>query len=381
MGTRPNTVILRKIARSAIGARRGWRVCAAALAALFFLLVLWLPAPATAQVAPAPDAPPTANLSQTPETGANPPREIPPSPTTLRVTSNLVDLFFVARDSHHHHLITDLTKSDCKISEDHVPQKLATFALRSNLPLTIGLLLDTGISQQNVLAIEKQAGIAFLRQILRPKDEAFLLTFDVNVDQLAQPTGDFHALEQAIAHAGINSNSENFANGAIPSIGALKNALLYDAVYLASNDVLHGMAGRKALVLLTNGQDEGSRESLHNAMESAQKADAVVYVLLISDPGPYAMTDFSDTDPVRKLAKETGGRVFEIGHNGRKLQAAFAEIEAALRSEYQVTYVPSNPARDGRYRRIQVQCSQNGKSQHVHARAGYYALPPVSGHQ
>lgn len=380
MGTRPNTVVLRKIVRSVVNFLGGWIACAAIPAALFFLLAFCLPAPGIAQVAPAPDAPPTASLSAAPELQTVRPTRIPSSPTTLRVTSNLVDLFFVARDSDHR-LIDDLIQSDCKISEDHVPQKLESFALRANLSLTVGLLLDTGIGQQNVLATEKQAGIVFLRQMLRPKDEAFLLSFDVNVDQLAQPTGDFHTLEHAIARAGINSNSENFANGAIPSIGAPKTTVLYDAVYLASNDVLGGMAGRKTLVLLTNGEDEGSRESLHKTIEAAQKADAVVYVLLIVDPGPYAMTDFSDTGPVRKLAKETGGRVFEIGHNGRKLQAAFAEIEAELRHEYQATYVPSNPARDGRYRRIQVKCSQNGKSLHVQAREGYYALPVATGHQ
>jgi VWFA-related protein len=342
--------------------------------------------PIMGQVAPAPDAPPSANTAtpawtgkpQTAKQPFTPPTIAPQAPppqalATLRVTTNLVNVFFVARNSNGH-LVQNLTKSDCTVSEDHVPQTLKSFSIRPDLPLTLGILLDTSLSQQNVLATEQQAGDAFLRAILKPKDEAFLMSFDVDADLLADLTGSLHTLEQAMNHAGINSNSGNYANGTIPSIGKPKGTVLYDAVYLAAHDTLHGQAGRKALVLLTDGQDEGSQKSLKSAIEAAQKADAIVYVLLISDPGPYGMLDFSGAGPIHKLAKETGGTVFEIGHNGRKMQAAFTQIENELRQEYEATYTPTNRAQDGAYRRIHVDCRQNEKPLHVRAREGYYAL-------
>lgn len=359
-----------------------------------FLVALFLIScvvPLMGQVAPAPDAPPSANTvspvwigkppTVKPQTPKGPstietaPSKAPrsQSPATLRVTTNLVNVFFVARDSHGH-LVQNLKKSDCTILEDHVPQTLKSFSTRPELALTLGLLLDTSLSQQNVLATEQQAGDAFLHKILKPKDEAFLMSFDVNVNLLADLTGSLHTLEQAMNGAGINSNSGNYANGTIPSIGKPKGTVLYDAVYLAAHDTLRGQAGRKALVLLTDGQDEGSQESLKSAIEAAQKADAIVYVLLISDPGPYGMLDFSGTGPIHKLAKETGGTVFEIGHDGRKMQAAFTTIENELRQEYEATYTPTNRAQDGAYRRIHVDCRQAGTTLHVRAREGYYAL-------
>ncbi|MHB2009562.1 MAG: VWA domain-containing protein, partial [Acidobacteriaceae bacterium] len=148
----------------------------------------------------------------------------------------------------------------------------------------------------------------------------------------------------------------------------------YDAVYLASNDKLRQESGRKAMVLLTDGQDEGSDEKLQSAMEAAQKADAVVYVLLISDPGFYGMLDFSSDGAMRKLVEATGGEVFPIGKNGKKLPAAFDTIESQLRTEYQATYTPSNTVQDGSYRRIRVACQQNGQPLKVQTRQGYYAL-------
>lgn len=347
---------------------------------------------ACAQVAPQPDAPPSAQMthpSTTPAMHGNnsasaiaktaqAPSAMSALPTAsvpaLRIATNLVGVFLVARDSHHK-LVENLTKSDCAVSEDRVPQPLVSFGVRADLPLTLGILLDTSLSQQNVLATEKQAGDAFLKAILKPKDEAFLMSFDVDVNLIANLTANLGTLEQAMAGAGINSTSGVFANGTIPSIGKPRGTALYDAVYLASQDTLKNEAGRKALVLLTNGQDEGSRESLKSAIEAAQKADAIVYVLLISDPGPYGTLDFSGTGPIHKLAKETGGKVFEIGHDDRKMQAAFTLIENELRKEYEITYRPTNSKRDATYRSIRVTCQQNGKALHVRAREGYYALP------
>jgi VWFA-related protein len=260
------------------------------------------------------------------------------------------------------------------VFEDDKPQKLKSFAAQSDLPLSIGILLDTSLSQQRVLPDEQKAAAAFLRRILRPTDEAFLLSFDVTVDLQADWTSNAGDLKQALDAAQINSSSGNYANGTIPSITKPKGTLLYDAVYLASNDKLRQESGRKAMVLLTDGQDEGSQEKLQTAIEAAQKADAVVYVLLISDPGIYGALDFSSDSAVRKLVEATGGQVFVIGKNGKKLPAAFDAIESQLRTEYLAEYTPTNSIQDGSYRRIRVECRENGQSFRVQARQGYYAI-------
>ncbi|MGH9617056.1 MAG: VWA domain-containing protein, partial [Acidobacteriaceae bacterium] len=292
--------------------------------------------------------------------------------TTLRVSVNLVDLFFNVHDKTGKP-VPNLTRSHCKVYEDGKQQTLKSFAARTDLPLSIGILLDTSLSQQRVLPEEQKAAAAFVRRILRHRDEAFLISFDVTVDLLADWSGDPSDLKRALDSAEINSSSGNYANGTIPSITKPKGTLLYDAVYLASNDKLRQESGRKAMVLLTDGQDEGSQEKLQSAIEAAQKADAVVYVLLISDPGVYGALDFSGDGAMRKLVEATGGEVFSIGKDGKKLPAAFDAIENQLRTEYQATYTPANSAQDGDYRKIRVECRQNGESLKVQARQGYYA--------
>ena len=319
------------------------------------------PTPSPAEPAPPPAKPDT--LQSRPPTGI----------TTLRVSVNLVDLFFVVHDKSGK-LVPNLTRADCNVFEDDKQQTLKSFTAQTDLPLSIGILLDTSVSQQRVLPAEQKAASAFLHRILRPTDESFLISFDVTADLLADWTSNPDDLERALDAAQINSSSGNYANGTLPSITKSKGTLLYDAVYLASNDKLRKESGRKAMVLLTDGQDEGSEEKLQSAIEAAQKADAVVYVLLISDPGFYGTLDFSSDGAMRKLVEATGGAVFPIGKNGKKLPAAFDTIESQLRTEYQATYTPSNPVQDGSYRHIRVACQQNGQPLKVQARQGYYAV-------
>ncbi len=300
-----------------------------------------------------------------------PAKPVAPVPT-FEITANLVNLFFVARGPHGG-LVPNLTQSDCAVYEDNVEQALKGFIAKSDQPLTLGILLDTSLSQQRVLPTEQQAGAAFLRRVLKPKDEAFLISFDVDATMLSDFTNSAGDLKRAIDSARINSNSGNFANGTVPSIGRPKGTVLYDAVYLAAEEKLRHETGRKALILLTDGEDEGSEQSLKSAVEAAQKADAIVYVLLIQSSGTLGIGDDAGAGPMRKLAQATGGEVFKIGSNGRKMQAAFDQIESELRSQYQASYTPTNKARDGTYRRIRVECRQNGEPLHVQARQGYYA--------
>jgi len=321
------------------------------------------------QLAPAPDAPPEAPISSS--TSGNPEAGNNAQTPTFRIATNLVNLYFVVRDGHGR-LIPNLTAGDCTVDEDNTRQMIKNFTARSDQPLTLGVLLDTSLSQAHVLPTEQKIGSAFLDLVLRPRDEAFLFSFDVDVAMLSDFTNQAADLSRAIAAAQINSNTGNYANNTIPSIGKPRGTLLYDAIFLAATDKLTHESGRKALILLTDGEDEGSQKSLDAAIEAAQKADAIVYVLLVSDSGGL---DNRGAGPMRNLAKATGGQTFPVGGDQKKMQAAFDEIENELRSQYQASYTPTNSARDGTYRHIRVACRQNGKDLHVQARQGYYALP------
>jgi len=322
-------------------------------------------------VAPAPDAPPGVFVPQKSNAQARQTQPSGPAPA-FEISASLVNLFFVVRGPHGK-LVPNLTRADCAIYEDNIQQTIQSFAAESNLPLTLGILLDTSLSQQRVLPMEQRAAAAFLHRILKPEDEAFLFSFDVDATMLSDFTGSAHNLTRAIDAAHINSNSGNFANGTLPSIGHPKGTVLYDAVYLAANDKLRQETGRKALILLTDGEDEGSDQNLKSAIEAAQRADAIVYVLLIRDSGPLGIANDAGGGPMRKLTQATGGDVFKIGSNGRKMQAAFDQIESELRAQYEASYTPTNKARDGSYRRIRVECQRNGQALQVLARRGYYA--------
>src|SRR6202034_1267043 len=280
---------------------------------------------AMAQVAPSPDAPP-----QGPAGDPNQDDQQQPV-ATLKVNVNLVSLYFTVHDKHGA-LIPHLTKDDFNILEDKVPQKIKNFAAENDQPLTLGILLDTSGSQQNVLPLEQQAGAAFLARVLRSKDEAFLISFDVNVDLLSDYTSNAHALSHAMDKAEINTGT---GGGGMPS-GSPKGTLLYDAVYLATHDKLQQETGRKAIIILSDGEDQGSSMKLQGAIEAAQKANTIVYVLLIADRGFYGRgvytMGYSGDQAMRKLAEDTGGRVIDVGNNGKKLEEGFAQIDGDLRT-------------------------------------------------
>ncbi len=314
-----------------------------------------------AQEAPSPGGPPPASDAA--------PEAIEGLDTqTLKVTVNLVNLYFSVRDKSG--FITNLKKDDCEIVEDKVPQKTKNFTQEKNLPLTIGILLDTSGSQQNVLPLEQQSGATFLKSVLTPKDEAFLISFDINVDLLADYTNSSRELQRAIDKASINTGA---GTGSVTGNGTARGTLLYDAVYLAAHDKLKPEAGRKVIVMLTDGGDQGSQETLKTATEAAQKANAIVYVILIADRGFYGglQLGYSGDRDMEKLATDTGGRVINVGNNGKRLEEAFAAIQDELRTQYLASYTPSNLKLDGTFRKLDVTC---GKGMKVQTRKGYYAL-------
>ncbi len=293
------------------------------------------------------------------------------SAPTLSVNVNLVNLYFSARDKNG--FITNLAKSDCSLTEDKTPQIIKNFTQEKNLPLTIGILLDTSGSQQSVLPLEQESGATFLREVLTPKDEAFLISFDINVDLLADYTNRASEIKHALDKATINTGA---GTGSVTGNGNPRGTLLYDAVFLAANEKLRIEAGRKIIVMLTDGGDQGSQETLKTATEAAQKANAIVYVILIADRGFYGgggfgnLADFGARD-MEQLARETGGRVINVGNNGKRLEDAFNQIQEELRTQYLLSYTPTNLKADGTFRKIELGCGKNLK---VQTRKGYYAI-------
>lgn len=293
---------------------------------------------------------------------------------TLKVNVNLVNVYFSVRDKNG--FVTGLTKDSCQIAEDKEPQTIKRLTQEKNLPLTIGILLDTSGSQENVLPLEKDSGARFLREVLTPKDEAFLISFDVNVDLLADFTNSPAELRRSIDKASVNSAS---SSAGIPGIGGgpmptsnPRGTLLYDAVYLGAHDKLQSQTGRKVLIILTDGQDQGSQVKIKEAIEAAQKANAIVYPILIADRAGYASAGilYTGSGDMDRLARETGGRVINVGNNGRRLEDAFDQIQDELRTQYLLSYTPTNKKADGSYRKIDMTC---GKDTKVQSRKGYYA--------
>jgi VWFA-related protein len=314
-----------------------------------------------AQEAPSPGGPPPASKA------AAQPVDIGDL-QTLKVNVNLVNVYFSVRDKAG--FITNLHKDDCSIYEDKGLQKTKNFTQEKNLPLTIGILLDTSGSQMNVLPLEQQSGAEFLKDVLTPKDEAFLISFDINVNLLADYTNSPREIKRSIDSAQINTGA---GTGSVTGNGNARGTLLYDAVYLAAHDKLRQEAGRKILVLLTDGGDQGSQENLKSATEAAQKANAIIYVILIADRGFYGgfgMTYSGDRD-MERLAGDTGGRVINVGNNGKKLQEAFDQIQDELRTQYLASYTPTNPKIDGTFRTLNLTCQPGQK---IQARKGYYAM-------
>src|SRR5580658_7808624 len=343
------------------------------LVAALLLALPGIPAAVRAQLAPSPDAPPVSNAPAQPADEQ--------SVATFHVNVNLVDVVFTVKDKSGN-LVPHLTKNDCTIDEDKAPQTLKTFVAETNQPLTLGILLDTSGSQQRVLPLEQDAGSQFLERVLRAKDEAFLLSFDVNVDLLQDFTNSAHMLARAMGKAEINTAGGNGAagipgagGGTVPTVGDPKGTLLYDAIYLASTEKLNQESGRKAMIILTDGEDEGSREKIADAIAAAQKSNVIIYVILIADREMYWSQGMGYTgySAAKKISDETGGRVIDVGNNGTKLQAAFEQIEDELRTQYVASYTSSNGKLDGTFRRLAVQCGDGMK---VQVRKGYYAMSP-----
>jgi VWFA-related protein len=301
--------------------------------------------------------------------GAQEGQALPPPATTLKVTTEVVNVYAVVREKNGR-LIPDLTKDDFLLEEDQNPQVIRYFSREADTPLTMGILVDTSPSQGRVLDVEKREAEAFLRDVLRPKDLTFVLHFDVEVELLQDFTSDLHRLDNAIEEGEINGGGAR-TPGTFPSGDSGGATHLYDAVYLSARELLKNEVGRKVLILLTDGEDQGSKVKLEAALEAAQKADIIIYSVNIHDRAFYMRqgVGYGGESVLRKLSDETGGRVIDA--NSKDSSAAFQQIANELRTQYLLGYTPTNTKLDGTFRKIEVKVRVGNAK--VDARRGYYA--------
>jgi VWFA-related protein len=315
----------------------------------------------------------------------------------IAVEVNVVNVFATVHDKKGQ-VVSNLGKNDFSLQEDGRPQAIAYFSKDNDLPLTLGLLVDTSMSQRRVVDQERTASHSFLDDMLRQdKDKAFVLHFDREVELLQELTASRDKLERALnlldtSHSDPQSGGQR--GGGPRSYGGA-GTLLYDAVYLASDQVIKTQQGRKALIVLSDGVDHGSKETLATAIETAQRADTIVYSILFADDqqqrdhgpftygGPgmgrhgggggqrrYPQEDRTDGKKIlARISEETGGRLFEVSKK-EPIDQIFGSIAEELRNQYSIGYTP--PADDAPgYHKIQLTINQKDLS--VQARDGYYA--------
>jgi len=292
---------------------------------------------------------------------------------TIKVDVDVVNILFNVRDKKGG-LIGNLEKGDFSIFEDGKQQDIKYFNRETDLPLTIGLLIDVSASQGNLIEIERDAASQFFGQVIRSKDLAFLISFGADADLLQDYTNSPKLLRAGLEGLRVNSDVGGLHPGPVPTVYNPKGTILYDAVYLAASDQLKGQVGRKVLVLITDGEDQGSHYKIRDAIDSAQRADAIIYGFYYVDRQFYmghgiTFGGVSDS-ALRQMSEDTGGHVFHIDRK-MPLQDAFRELQDEMRSQYAIGYTPTNSAKDGTFRKIEIRA--NNKDLKVQARKGYFA--------
>ena len=309
-----------------------------------------------------------------------------PSDDVIRTETNLTNIFFTAEDKHKR-FISTLKQEDVRIFEDGQPQQVFTFQQNTDLPLSLAVLIDTSRSEERTLPDEKSAAREFLEAVLRPnKDEAAVVSFTGEVTLEQGFTGSIERLRRAIDRVEFVPPSGYIGGGIVvpstPPISGTNQMLagataIWDAVWATSNELLMESADhtRRAIILLTDGDDTISQVKMHEAIERAEKADALIYAIGIGDRYSFGVNEGA----LRKITDQTGGRAY-FPHNERELREAFAQIQRDLRERYLVAYSPTNKARDGSYRKIQIEIinPELQKALKLNYRQGYFAKSPES---
>ncbi len=330
----------------------------------------------------------------------------------------VVNVLATVRDKHGQ-IVNNLTKDDFKLQDNGHPQSIHYFAKESDLPLSLGLLVDTSVSQRRVLDAERSSSYSFLNNLMRPddKDKAFVIHFDWDVELLQDVTASRPKLESALNKLDIPQFAPGSGGGGYPGGGGGYpggggqsggggqhmggGTTLYDAVFLASDEVARKLQGRKALIILSDGVDTGSRVSLERAIETAQRANTLVYSILYADPDAYGHRGYGgmgggmgrhggwggpgrgpggsyprQAEPadgkkvMQRIAKETGGRYFEVTKK-QPISEIYAQIEEELRNQYSLGYSPDKAVAAPGYHKIAV--ATTNKDLIVQTREGYYA--------
>lgn len=321
---------------------------------------------------------PSASPTPTPRTRDELPQD---SDEVVKVETNLTNIFFTAADKNRR-FIGDLKSDDIRILEDGKPQEIFTFQQNIDLPLSIAILIDTSASEERTLPDEKAAARSFLENVLRPtKDEAAVVSFTGETTLEQGFTGSVDRLRRAIDRVEFVPPSGYIGGGVVvngtPPISGTNQSLagstaIWDAVWATSEELISDSAehSRRAIILLTDGDDTSSRMKMHEAVERAQKADALIYAIGIGDRYTFNVNEGA----LKKITEQTGGRAY-FPQNERDLRDAFAQIQRDLREQYLVAYSPSNKARDGSYRRVEIQVVKpdlRGQLK-LNYRAGYFA--------
>ena len=300
----------------------------------------------------------------------------------MKINVDLVNILFTVKAKKGGQLIPNLEQNNFKIYEEGKEQKIQRFSRETDLPLTLGLLIDISASQERLIDIEKQAASAFFSSVIRQKDEAFLISFGKDTELLQDYTNSPRLLSAALKDLRGDGQTPmisrgpipNVNTGPVPQIGSPKGTLLFDAVCLASTEKLKSEVGRKALILITDGDDQGSTYDRRDAIEAAQRADAIIYSIYYVDHGFYAQYGMGfgggGEGELRKMSEETGGHVFTVDRK-HPLSEVFKEIQDEMRNQYSIGYESVNSNRDGTFRHIEIKV--DNPDYRVQARSGYYA--------
>ena len=335
----------------------------------------------------------------------------PTPPPTFSSDVKVVNVLATIRDKHGQ-IVNNLTKDDFKLTQDGHPQTIRYFAKKADLPRTLGLLVDTSMSQRRLIDQERTSSYAFLDDVMRSdKDKAFVIHFDREIELLQDLTASREKLDAALDKLNTpHFNDASSSGGGGHRMGG--GTTLYDAIFLASDELMRKQQGRKAVVLLTDGVDNGSKVSLDRAIETAQRANTLVYSILYADPDAYGHQGMGMGHPrggwggggigrpggsypgggggypgggggypqpqqhpdgkkvLQRISKETGGRFFEVSKK-EPIDQIYKQIEEELRNQYNLGYTPDKADATPGYHSIAV--TTTNKDYTVQTREGYYA--------
>ncbi len=297
--------------------------------------------------------------AQQPATGAPP----------IRVDVNLVNVLCTVRNKNGG-LIGNLEQRDFTVFEDGKQQEIKNFSRETDLPITIGLLIDVSESQERLMDIEKRAARDFFTKVLRQKDEAFLISFGAEAELLQDSTNSPRLLTDGLNQLRLSVPVGGLHPGPVPTMQNQAGTILYDAVYLAADEKLKGDVGRKAIVVITDGVDTGSKITRDKSIEASQRADTIIYSIFYQDAaayGPFGGGGGGYAELAR-MSGDTGGRVFRVDRK-YTLDDVFKDLQDEMRSQYSISYASTNTKRDGVPHEIEIRAA--GKDNKVQTRKGY----------